>query len=97
MKTTQLSHIALSFTVTIFLLIVGVSPSLAQTDTEFWLSVPYTTPAHGSPSEKSIVMSAGSKNATVTISVPANPSITAKVISIAANQTGTFDLSTWIN
>ncbi|MHC1705537.1 MAG: PKD domain-containing protein [Tenuifilaceae bacterium] len=85
----------------LILIISSYSLSLnAQTDTDFWFVVPEITVNHGFPGGIPANLRFATFNlpATITISMPANtvafPNI---VLNVAANSTGSVNLSSWIN
>lgn len=59
--------------------------SFAQQDTEFWFAAPYINSNHGNTSPYRLVVFAFDEDATITISMPANPDFTPIVRSIEAN------------
>ena len=67
----------------------------AQSDREFWFAAPEVTSDH---SDKPVFfrVTAYSKDATVTISQPANPSFTPVVFSVSANQTYSIDFTSYL-
>ncbi|HXB92581.1 MAG TPA: gliding motility-associated C-terminal domain-containing protein [Puia sp.] len=70
----------------------------AQTDREFWFAVPNVDGNGGNYNLPIVVrMTSFSTPATVTISVPANPSFSPITLSLPANSTQTVDLSTWVD
>lgn len=69
--------------------------SFAQADTEFWFAAPDLQQAHG---DRPILlrMSATKSPATVTISLPANPSFIAQIVQVPANSSVSIDLTPYI-
>ena len=67
----------------------------AQSDREFWFAAPEVTSDH---SDKPVFfrVTAYSKDATVTISQPANPSFLPIVFTVFANQTYSFDFTSYL-
>ena len=59
-----------------FLLLCGTTALYAQQDTKFWFAAPYFNCSHGETSPYRMVIFAFEEDATVTISMPANPSFT---------------------
>ena len=57
----------------------------AQFDTQFWFAAPYFNCMHGDPSPYRLVLFAFEEEATVTISMPADPSFTPIVQTIPQN------------
>src|SRR6266516_7606655 len=74
------------------------SITYAQIDREFWFAAPDIYDA-GQNFDKPIAirLTTFASPATVTISMPANPSFTPVVNTIPANSTFSVDLTTWIN
>lgn len=70
----------------------------AQTDKEFWFVGPYVN-GEGRDFNKPIMLriTASSAPATVTVSLPADPSFTPIVTNIGTNSTADIDLTPWIN
>ena len=60
----------------LFLLFCSTASLYAQQDTQFWFAAPYFNCIHGQTSPYRMVIFAFEENATVTISMPANPSFT---------------------
>src|ERR1700742_1735610 len=70
----------------------------SQTDREFWFAVPNVDGNGGNYNLPIVVrMTSFSAPATVTISVPGNPSFPPITVSLPANSTQTVDLSTWVD
>jgi len=65
----------------------------SQTGTTFWATAPYSTPSHDGNHTIHVVVSSLASPATVTLSIPANPSFTPITISLAANSTDYFDFN----
>jgi len=65
----------------------------AQTGTTFWATAPYSTPSHDGNHTIHVVVSSLASPATVTLSIPANPSFNPITISLAANSTDYFDFN----
>ena len=59
-----------------FLLLCSTTALYAQQDTQFWFAAPYFNCSHGETSPYRMVIFAFEEDATVTISMPANPSFT---------------------
>lgn len=70
--------------------------SFAQLDTLFWFVAPEVAQSHG---DRPIVFrfASLSQGATITISQPANPGFPTQVVTLAANDAQTLDLTTWID
>jgi PKD repeat protein len=69
----------------------------AQIDNEFWFTIPKETSGHGTLSQTNNVnfnITAMQLDATVTISMPANPNFTPRTFKIVANQSRTEVLAT---
>jgi gliding motility-associated-like protein len=82
-----------------FLLLMCVSTFSdlsAQSDTEFWFAAPDLQTAHG---DRPILLriSAGAQPATVSISIPANPSAGVQTINVNANSSVSVDLTSQID
>ena len=71
----------------------------AQQDTVFWFAAPEISQSGSTNLDRPIVLrlTAASVPATVTISQPAAGGMPPQIISIPANSTVSFDLTTWIN
>ncbi len=70
----------------------------AQIDREFWFAAPYVND-EGRSFDKPIVLQITtlSAPATVTVSMPADPTFTPIISNVAANSALSLDLTTWIN
>src|ERR1035437_8753759 len=69
----------------LFMVSLGVK---AQTDNEFWFAAPEVDSTHA---DSSIMRFASINAATVTVSIPANPSFTPVVFTMAANSSYKID------
>ena len=79
----------------LFFLVVSLLSvsSYAQQDTEFWFAAPYINCEHGNTSPYRLVIFAFEEDATVTISMPANPDFEPIVKDIAVNSCANIDLA----
>src|ERR1700680_1315495 len=69
-----------------------------QTDRQFWFVAPNVDDNNANFNIPIVVrMTSFSSPASITISLPANPSFTPIIITLPANSTHTVDLSTWVN
>lgn len=73
--------------------------SIAQTDTEFWVAAPGLTTQHGNMGGriKHIVVSTMGNSATVTVSIPANPTFDPIVVTLPPYTTERIDLFEYNN
>lgn len=71
----------------LFLLMVGMwsMVTFAQQDTVFWFAAPYVNSIHGSESPYRLVVFAFEEEASVTISMPANPNFAPIEVTVPAN------------
>ncbi len=83
----------------LFLLLLCLSNLYAQNDTEFWFAAPEITKNGAQNFDRPIYlrMSTLGQAATVTISLPANPTFIPIVVNIPANGTNSLDLTPYIN
>jgi gliding motility-associated-like protein len=82
---------------TILAIVLLFSSSLfAQTDTEFWFAAPDLQNAHG---DRPILLriSTGAQPATISISIPANPSVSIPTISLNAKSSDFVNLTPYID
>jgi hypothetical protein len=80
----------------LFTFLSATSSLLAQSDTEFWFAAPELGQVHG---DRPIFLrlSAGTIPATVTISMPANPSFWPSTVQVPANSSVSVDLTPYIS
>ena len=69
----------------LFLLICCTNYLAAQVDTEFWFAAPYFNCEHGMYAPYRLVIFSFDEEATITVSMPANPAFTPIVRTIGAN------------
>lgn len=67
------------------LLLIGTSRVVAQVDTTFWFAAPYFNSIHGQDASYRLVVFSFDSAATVSVSMPANPSFVPVVTTIGAN------------
>ncbi len=79
------------------------TPAFSQVDFEFWFAAPYANINHNPNSEGKggrpiyLRLATQDAEATVTVSMPANPSFPTQTIEIAAESTESIDLTPWID
>ncbi len=70
--------------------------SFAQIDKEFWFAVPYANPTNGR-TPVYLRFEAYTSATTITVDIPANPSMGNKIITLNANTATSVDLSSWLS